>query len=89
MSKGRRLRCRICGEKWAGRWDGFVIDFYDKHTKLHGLEEPEIKLDENIDDFLLRVEAFRREYFEDSILEIIGERIEESMQGERKNQPHR
>jgi hypothetical protein len=67
----RKLRCKVCGVRWSGI-KGSVLKFYEEHEKLHGLVEPTRPLDsypvESIEDYMARLRAFRRQYFEDSNL---------------------
>lgn len=64
--KVRKLRCRQCDEKWSGR-RGRLHDWYQKHLKMHGLEEPKRQEGEDVDTWVDRLTDWRNEHFEDSL----------------------
>jgi hypothetical protein len=78
---GRKLSCKVCGEKWhpahatQPRYPGdnrrgtSVIDFYEEHERRHGLTEPHREEGETDMDYVYRLEEWRRQYFEDTNLE--------------------
>ena len=62
----RKLRCRLCDEKWGGR-RGPLHKWYEEHLRKHGLEEPKRQEGEDIDTYLDRLVEWRKQYFEDSL----------------------
>lgn len=65
----RKLSCKVCGEKWHGR-QGPVYKFYARHEELHNLTSPHREEGEADMDFIYRLEEWRRQYFDDSNLEV-------------------
>lgn len=62
----RKLRCRLCDEKWGSR-RGSLHTWYHEHLRKHGLEEPKREEGEDLDKYLDRLTDWRNEYFEDSL----------------------
>lgn len=63
---GRKVSCKLCGEKWAAR-QGTIMQFYLDHEQRHGLIAPFRFEGEPEQEYLDRWFKWRDEYFEDDL----------------------